>query len=94
MGEQRIFQHADGWHFRIRGGNTVGPFENYESAERAVANYAQRWQQRTNAAPGGWRNWRRSPSPLAVASATSVDGTGNQAMPVEGKPVPSMRTGS
>ena len=94
MGEQRIFQQADGWHFKIRGGNTVGPFEDYESAERAVGNYAQRWQQRTTAAPGGWRNWRRSPGPLAVVSATSVDGAGNEPTLLDGKPAPTMRTGS
>ena len=94
MDEQRIFQQADGWHFKIRGGNTVGPFEDCDSAERAVANYARRWQQRTSAAPCGWRNWRRSPSPLAVVSGASLDVTGHGATPIDGKPTPNMRTGS
>ena len=94
MGEQRIFQQADGWHFKIRGGNTVGPFEDYDSAERAVANYAKRWQQKTSAVPGGWRNWRRTPSPLAVITASAVDVTGQNTSANEGKTTPTMRTGS
>ena len=94
MGEQRILQQADGWHFKIRGGNTVGPFDDYAAAERAVANYAKRWQQRTSAVAGGWRNWRRTPSPLAVMPGTALDAGGSEPVVVDGKPTPTLRTGS
>lgn len=73
MGEQRIIKQADGWHFKIRGGNTIGPFVDLPAAEQALVNYCNRWKQRTDAAPGRWRNWRRTPTPLAATPATSID---------------------
>ncbi len=75
MGNQRIIEQADGWHFRIRGGNTVGPFADLAGAEVALSNYCDRWKQRTDVSPGRWRNWRRSPTPLAASPATAIDAT-------------------
>ena len=83
MGEQRIIQQADGWHFKIRGGNTIGPFTDRVAAELAVASYCDRWKQRTDVSPGRWRNWRRSPRPLATVAATLRNEGGSEQMAAE-----------
>jgi hypothetical protein len=82
MGDQRIIKQADGWHFKIRGGNTIGPFADQVAAELALSNYCERWKQRTDVAPGRWRNWRRSPTPLAATPATPIDVTEGGRAPV------------